>query len=67
MVGSTAVIFEDTLDFPYVDYWAKQVDDLHVTIFGAAPMAIRQFMRNNLDFSKFTFLLLGYWFPLASD
>jgi len=55
IVGSTAVIFEDTLDFPYVDYWAKQVDDLHVTIFGAAPTAIRQFMRNNLDFSKFHF------------
>ncbi|MDQ3084809.1 MAG: AMP-binding protein [Thermoproteota archaeon] len=67
IIGSTAVIFEDTLDFPYVDYWAMQVDDLHVTIFGTAPTAIRQFMRNNLDFSKFTFLLLGYWFPLASD
>jgi acetyl-CoA synthetase len=55
IIGSTAVIFEDTLDFPYVDYWAKQVDDLHVTIFGAAPTAIRQFMRNNIDFSKFHF------------
>ena len=35
IIGSTAVIFEDTLDFPTMDYWAKQVDDLHVTIFGA--------------------------------
>ena len=55
IIGSTAVIFEDTLDFPCVDYWAKQVDNLHVTIFGAAPTAIRQFMRNNIDFSKFHF------------
>lgn len=55
IIGSTAVIFEDTLDFPCVDYWAKQVDTLHVTIFGAAPTAIRQFMRNNIDFSKFHF------------
>jgi len=55
IIGSTAVIFEDTLDYPYIDYWAKQVDDLNITIFGAAPTAIRQFMRNNIDFSKFNF------------
>lgn len=55
IVGSTAVILEDTLDFPYMDYWARQVDDLHVTIFGAAPTAIRQFMKNKIDFSKFHF------------
>ncbi|MDN5846063.1 MAG: AMP-binding protein [Candidatus Nitrosocosmicus sp.] len=55
IVGSTAVIFEDTLDFPSIDYWARQVDDLQVTIFGAAPTAIRQFMRNKIDFSKFHF------------
>ncbi len=55
IIGSTAVIFEDTLDFPSMDYWARQVDDLHVTIFGAAPTAIRQFMRNRIEFSKFHF------------
>ena len=55
IIGSTAVIFEDTLDYPSMDYWARQIDDLNVTIFGAAPTAIRQFMRNKIDFSKFHF------------
>lgn len=55
IIGSTAVILEDTLDFPSMDYWAKTIDEFKVTIFGAAPTAIRQIMRNNIDLSDFHF------------
>lgn len=55
IIGATTVVFEDTLDFPYVDYWAKYIERLKVTVFGMAPTAIRQFMRNDINFSKYDF------------
>ena len=55
IIGATTVVFEDTLDFPEVDHWAKYVDRLKVSVFGMAPTAIRQFMRNDFDFSKYDF------------
>lgn len=61
IMGASTVVFEDTLDFPTTDFWAKQIEKLRVTIFGAAPTAIRQFMQNkiqgiNYDFSSLRLL-----------
>ena len=55
IIGATTVVFEDTLDFPHVDYWARCIEDLKVTIFGMAPTAIRQFMGSDINFSKYNF------------
>jgi acetyl-CoA synthetase len=55
IIGASTVVFEDTLDHPTVDLWARQIENLKVTIFGAAPTAIRQFMRNNIKVSDYAF------------
>ncbi len=55
IIGACTVVFEDTLDYPTIDFWAKQIEDLKVTIFGAAPTAIRQFMRHNIKYSNYNF------------
>ncbi|VFJ13183.1 AMP-binding protein [Candidatus Nitrosocosmicus franklandus] len=55
MIGACTVVFEDTLDYPTLDFWARQIENLKVTIFGAAPTAIRQFMRNEIKVSNYTF------------
>ena len=55
IIGACTVVFEDTLDYPTKDFWAKQIEKLKVTIFGAAPTAIRQFMQNNIQGSKYDF------------
>lgn len=55
IIGSTAVIFEDVLDHPYSDSWARSINELNVTIFGAAPTAIRQIIKRNIDLSSFRF------------
>lgn len=55
ITGACTVVFEDTLDYPTIDFWAKQIECLKVTIFGTAPTAIRQFMRQDIEYSKYTF------------
>lgn len=55
MMGACTIVFEDTLDYPTKDFWAKQIEKLKVTIFGAAPTAIRQFMQNNIEGSNYDF------------
>jgi acetyl-CoA synthetase len=55
MIGACTVVFEDTLDHPTIDFWARQIENLKVTIFGAAPTAIRQFMQNNIKLSNYDF------------
>lgn len=55
MIGACTVVFEDTLDHPTLDFWARQIENLKVTIFGAAPTAIRQFMRNEIKVSNYAF------------
>ncbi|HEU5120368.1 MAG TPA: AMP-binding protein, partial [Candidatus Nitrosocosmicus sp.] len=55
IIGACTVVFEDTLDHPTVDFWARQIENLKVTIFGAAPTAIRQFMQNNIKVSNYAF------------
>jgi acetyl-CoA synthetase len=55
IIGSTAVIFEDVLDYPDDLTWAKMVDRLGVSIFGAAPTAVRQFIQKDLRLEPFEF------------
>jgi acetyl-CoA synthetase len=49
MVGATALVYEETLDYPVPDIWCKLVQDYKVSIFGIAPTAIRLFMKSNIS------------------
>jgi acyl-coenzyme A synthetase/AMP-(fatty) acid ligase len=45
MIGGTALVYDDALDYPESDTWCKLISKHKVTIFGAAPTAIRLFMK----------------------
>lgn len=47
IVGGTALVYEDALDHPGPEAWCRLVQDHRVSIFGAAPTAIRMFMKGN--------------------
>jgi acetyl-CoA synthetase len=55
MIGGTAVIYDGVLDYPKPDTWCNLVDKHRVTIFGASPTAIRNFMKNDLSTSNYDF------------
>ncbi len=55
IVGATALVYDDTLDYPTPDSWCRLIDEHKVTIFGAAPTAIRSFMKNNVQVEKHDF------------
>jgi acetyl-CoA synthetase len=55
IIGASTVVFEDTLDYPTNDFWANHIEKLRVTIFGAAPTAIRQFMQNEIEGKNYDF------------
>jgi acetyl-CoA synthetase len=48
IIGATAVIYDDALDYPDPDTWCKLIEGHKVSIFGAAPTAIRLFMKKNV-------------------
>jgi acetyl-CoA synthetase len=45
IVGGTALVYEDALDYPDAATWSRLVDQHKVSILGAAPTAIRMFMK----------------------
>lgn len=49
IVGATAVVYDDALDYPDTDTWCRLIESHKVSIFGAAPTAIRLFMKNNVQ------------------
>ena len=49
IVGATALVYDDALDYPAADTWCRLIEDHKVSIFGAAPTAIRLFMKNNVQ------------------
>lgn len=49
IVGATALVYEEALDYPAPDTWCRLVQDHKVSIFGAAPTAIRLFMKSNVN------------------
>ena len=55
MIGGTALIYEDALDHPTLDTWCKLIEKHKVTIFGAAPTAIRSFAKNNISVNSYNF------------
>jgi acetyl-CoA synthetase len=61
IIGGTSLIYEDALDYPSQDAWCSLIQDHRVSIFGAAPTAIRLFMKGgvqtgNYDFSSLRIL-----------
>jgi acetyl-CoA synthetase len=52
MMGGTSLVYSDTLDYPETDSWCRLIEKHKVSIFGAAPTAIRLFMKNNTQTLK---------------
>ena len=55
IIGGTALVYDDALDYPTADIWCRLIEDHKVSIFGAAPTAIRLFMKNNVQTSRYDF------------
>jgi acetyl-CoA synthetase len=55
IIGGTALVYDDALDYPTGDTWCRLIEDHKVSIFGAAPTAIRLFMKNNVQASRYNF------------
>jgi acetyl-CoA synthetase len=49
IIGATALVYDDALDYPSADAWCRLIEEHKVSIFGAAPTAIRLFMKNNVQ------------------
>lgn len=55
IVGATALVYDEALDYPAPDAWCRLIQDHRVSIFGAAPTAIRLFMKNNVQTESYDF------------
>ncbi|HEX2013681.1 MAG TPA: AMP-binding protein, partial [Nitrososphaera sp.] len=55
IIGGTSLVYEDALDHPDADSWCKLIQDCKVSIFGAAPTAIRLFMKGDVQTSRYDF------------
>ncbi|MDQ3836134.1 MAG: AMP-binding protein [Thermoproteota archaeon] len=55
IIGGTALVYDDALDYPTIDTWCKLIEEHKVSIFGAAPTAIRLFMKNGVQTSRYDF------------
>ncbi len=55
IIGGTSVIYNNTLDYPHTDAWCRLIEKHKVSIFGAAPTAIRLFMKNNTPTARYDF------------
>ncbi|HXV45969.1 MAG TPA: AMP-binding protein [Nitrososphaera sp.] len=55
IVGATALVYDDALDYPAADEWCRLIEQHKVSIFGAAPTAIRLFMKNNVQTGNYDF------------
>jgi acetyl-CoA synthetase len=58
IIGGTALVYDDAIDYPTTDTWCRLIEDHKVSIFGAAPTAIRLFMKNNVQTSRYDFQAL---------
>ena len=58
IIGGTALVYDDALDYPTIDTWCRLIEDHKVSIFGTAPTAIRLFMKNNVQTSRYDFQTL---------
>jgi acetyl-CoA synthetase len=55
IVGGTAVIYDGVLTYPTPYKWCELIDKDRVSIFGVAPTAIRQFMREDKFVNSYSF------------
>jgi acetyl-CoA synthetase len=55
IIGGTALVYDDALDYPELDAWCKLISKHNVTIFGVAPTAIRLFMKNDISLDSYSF------------
>jgi acetyl-CoA synthetase len=55
IVGATALVYDDALDYPAPDSWCKLIEEHKVSIFGVAPTAIRLFIKNNVQANRYDF------------
>jgi acetyl-CoA synthetase len=55
LIGGTALVYDGHLDYPEIDTWCKLIEKYKVTIFGMAPTAIRNFMRENMPLDNYDF------------
>lgn len=53
IIGGTSIIYEDAVDYPEADYWCRIIEKHKASIFGVAPTAIRLFMKNNVQPSRY--------------
>jgi acetyl-CoA synthetase len=53
IIGGTALVYEEALDYPDPQAWCRIVQDHRVSILGMAPTAIRLFMKNNVEPAKY--------------
>ena len=58
LIGGTALVYDGHLDYPKIDTWCKLIQKYKVTIFGMAPTAIRNFMRENMPLDNYDFTSL---------
>ena len=58
IIGGTSLVYEDALDHPSLDAWCRLIQNHRVTIFGAAPTAIRLFMKSNVQTRGYDFSAL---------
>jgi acetyl-CoA synthetase len=55
LIGGTALVYDGHLDYPAVDTWCRLIDKYKASIFGVAPTAIRNFMRDNMSLDGYDF------------
>ncbi len=55
IIGGTSLVYEDALDYPSRDAWCSLIQEHRVSIFGAAPTAIRLFMKSSVQTGKYDF------------
>jgi acetyl-CoA synthetase len=53
IIGGTSIIYDDAIDYPAADTWCGLIEQHKASIFGAAPTAIRVFMKNKIDPSRY--------------
>lgn len=49
IIGGTALVYDEALDYPGPEKWCRLVQEHKVSILGMAPTAIRLFMKSNAD------------------
>jgi acetyl-CoA synthetase len=55
LIGGTALVYDGHLDYPETDTWCKLIQKYKVSIFGMAPTAIRNFMRESMPLHNYDF------------